>query len=118
MNRFFSALCVVCQAADKGETISQELEDSIRVVRMPDGVQIPLGAIKFKPIPDPLVGLEPDVGKVNYFYKVVSKVASVIKALGSLEPESKKLAKQKRKPRPLEGGLMINLDREESDDKS
>lgn len=112
-NRFYSAVCVFCEAAERGETISAENAELIQLTRLPDGRQLPVAVVSPTPLPDPMVGEEAVIGRQNYFFRAITKIAAIAKALVNPDPESKQLAKSKRRSPVLKGGIEINLNKNE-----
>jgi hypothetical protein len=121
-NNFSSAICVSCQAAERGEVLPKEIEDQLRVRKMPDGKQLP-ESVFTENIPDPMVDSdEKVVGTEKFWHRAivggVSTLGKIMYAVVKKKKKagSKKLAEEKRRKPVLEGGVEINIKKNKPDE--
>lgn len=100
MEAFNSALCVVCQAADRGEIFPEEVLRQLRSRKIGDNY-IPLYIAEPEIPPDPMGDdLSIKSGRLEYYVQVVSrKVKEAVQKIKAKSKESRAIAKEKRKPR-------------------
>lgn len=90
----------------------------MRSLRLPDGRRIPMSTITSQPLPDPMIGEEPKVGRPEYWLKaIIQKVA--VKVVAATKKKKTKeyvpataqeLADEKRhKPLFSGGGIEVNI---------
>jgi hypothetical protein len=100
--------CALCQAAEDGEIVPPEVVESLtNRTRTSDGIVVSRTVISPPSPEDIMIGRAPKVGFLEYWVKVISvKTKAAILAAKEAVPESKKVAREKRKGRVF--------DREES----
>lgn len=114
MTSINTAICAVCHALDEGIDLSHEDVLALRAVRT-GGHVLSHAAAYPEQIEDPMVAIATDkeeakVGKIGYFVKaMVSSIRKVVNKTTE-EPESKKVAKEKRNKRIFE--LPIDEDKD------
>lgn len=118
MSGINTALCIVCQSDDEGVDLTQEQVNELRTV-MIGGQVVSHTAAYPQQIPDPMTQVALDevdsqVGRLGYFVKaLVKNMRAAVGALIETIPESKKVAKEKRRPRVFN----LPLDDDTPDDK-
>lgn len=97
---FNSALCVVCQAADRGEIFPEEVLRQLRSRKIGDNY-IPLIYADPASVTDPMGDdLSIKTGRIEYYSKVITrKVREAVVEIRAKSKESRALVKEKRKPR-------------------
>lgn len=100
MEAFNSALCVICQAADRGEIFPEETIRMLRSRKIGENY-IPMFIADPPPVVDPMGDdLTIKTGRIDYYVKVISrKVKAAVIAVQERTKESRAIAKEKRKPR-------------------
>jgi hypothetical protein len=114
-----TALCVVCQLEDDGVDITPEQYRQLRSVKVGEYTLTEEAAFPAS-VADPMTQASPDeidtmVGRTGYFLKALVKNirAGIAKTLEETEPESKKIAKEKKR-RSL---WTLPIDQDKEDDK-
>lgn len=99
MENFNSALCVICQAADRDEVLPPDVIKQLRSRKIGD-TYIPLIFVEGDKHQDPMVGEQALSGRVEFYIRVISRKAKeAIQEIRTKSKVSVALAKEKRKPR-------------------